>query len=155
MNPSTKGTIMQIRRSILVPVIAAVAALTLGGIQLATAQVKKGKTRALKTSQLMKGIVKPHCEAVKKGIDAGPADDKAWEELALHASLLNEASFTLMEDGRCPDGDWANAATKSLRTGSASLLSAIEMKDTAGAKAAFGAMTKSCKECHDKHKKKE
>ncbi len=62
----------------------------------------------------MKGVMGPHCGALKKGMDAGPSDDKAWEELALHAALLNEASYVLMEDGRCPDGVWAKAASQKL-----------------------------------------
>jgi cytochrome c556 len=59
-----------------------------------------------------------------------------------------------MDDGRCPDGVWAEATTKALREGSASLLKAIEAKDVAAAKAAFGATTKSCGGCHEKHKPK-
>jgi cytochrome c556 len=59
-----------------------------------------------------------------------------------------------MEDGRCPDGVWANAASKTLRQGSADALKAIEKRDVAAAKAAFGNLTGACKACHDKHKKK-
>lgn len=124
------------------------------GASFATAQVKKGKSRPSKTSQLMRGIVKPHCDAVKKGLEAGPADDKAWDELATHAAVLNESSYLLMDDGRCPDGVWANAATKTLRENSAALLAAIESKNVAGAKEAFGKTTACCKECHEKHKEK-
>ena len=87
----------------------------------------------------------------KKGIDAGPSNDEA---LAVHAAVLNELSFLLMDDGRCPDGVWADAASKALRMGSADVLKAIEAKDAPAAKAAFGAMTKSCKACHDQHKEK-
>jgi cytochrome c556 len=125
----------------------------LGGTA-ALAQVKKGKTRVLTTKQLMAGIVKPHCTSVKEGLDASPADDKAWDVLAMHSALLNEASYTLMDDGRCPDGIWADAASKALRQGSADLVKAAEAKDLAAAKTAFGAMTKACKACHDKHKEK-
>lgn len=116
------------------------------------AQVKKGKTRLLTTEQLMEGTVKPNCDAVKKGLESAPADDKAWHKLAIHAATLNEASYTLMDDGRCPDQVWAEAATKALRQGSADLVKAVEAKDHAAAKTAFGAMTKACKACHDKHK---
>src|SRR5271166_2892428 len=80
----------------------------------AVAQVKKGKTRLLATKQLMKGLVQPSCGAIGEGLKAGPADDKAWEDLATKAALLNEASYVLMDDGRCPDADWANA-DKTLR----------------------------------------
>lgn len=118
------------------------------------AQAKKGKSRLMLTKHLMQGIVKPHCTSLKKGLDAGPSTDEAWEDLALHALLLNEGSYALMADGRCPDGVWADAASKTLRQGSENVVKAIEAKDLAAAKKAFGAMTKSCKACHDKHKKK-
>ncbi|HAM73167.1 MAG TPA: hypothetical protein DCM86_16140 [Verrucomicrobiales bacterium] len=134
------------------------AALTLGVagfVGLVDAQVKKGKSRPLTTGQLMKGTIKPHCEGIKKGLDANPADDKAWAEIALHAAILNEATYTLMDDGRCPDGVWADATTKAMRDGSADVLKAVEAKDVAAGKAAFGAMTRSCKACHDKHKEKD
>lgn len=59
-----------------------------------------------------------------------------------------------MDDGRCPDGVWADAASKTLRQGSTDVLKAIEAKDVAAAKSAFSGMTKSCAACHDKHKEK-
>jgi cytochrome c556 len=129
-----------------------VAAILALAVSAALAQVKKGKSRVLQTKQLMAGVMKPHCTKVKEGLDANPADDKAWEELALHAALLNEVSYILMEDGRCPDGTWADAASKTLRQGSADVLKAVEGKDLAAAKTAFGNMTKACKSCHDKHR---
>lgn len=115
-------------------------------------QVKQGKTRPLKTEQLMSGLVKVHCGALKKGLDAGPSDDHAWEALATDAALLNEVGHILMEDGRCPDKDWAGAA-KTLRECSAVVLTKIDAKDLDGAKSAFAAMTKACGACHSKHKK--
>lgn len=131
---------------------AMLATLGLGG--LAHAQVKKGKTRPITTGQLMKGLVKPNCDALKKGFETAPADDKAWAQLAVHAAMMNEGSYVLMDDGRCPDGTWADASTKMMRKGSEDILKAIEAKDLAAAKTAFGAMTKSCKTCHDAHKEK-
>jgi cytochrome c556 len=119
-----------------------------------SAQVKHGKSRVMKTGQFMKCVIKPNCEAIKKGLEAGPADDKAWDGLAANAAVLNEASYVLMDDGRCPDGTWADAASKTLRQGSIEVLKAIEAKDAAAAKAAFGSMTKSCGSCHDAHKEK-
>lgn len=119
-----------------------------------TAQVKKGKTRPALTKYLMRGVTKVHCGALKKGLDAGPSDDKAWEDLTMHAMLLNELSYILMADGRCPDGVWAKAATKTLRQGSADVLKAVEAKDVDAAKEAFGSMTKACGSCHKAHKKK-
>jgi len=118
----------------------------------AFAQVKQGKTRLLTTKQLMKGLVAANCGAIGEGLKAGPTDDKAWEELATKAALLNEASYTLMDDGRCPDADWANAAT-SLRDGSAALVKKLEEKDAAGAQEAFKTMTQACGACHKAHKK--
>ncbi|MBM3840435.1 MAG: cytochrome c [Verrucomicrobia bacterium] len=125
--------------------------LAVGGV---TAQVKVGKTRPMKTAQWMKGVMKPHCTALKDGLNAGPSKDETWAELAVHAVLINEASYLLMEDGRCPDGVWANAAGKTLREGSAEVLKAIEAKDVAAAKTAFDQMTKACAACHDKHREK-
>lgn len=131
-----------------------IAAACVAVVGISQAQVKQGKTRALKTSQLMKVVVKPSCDALKKGLDPAPATPEAWDSLASHAAVLNEVSYLLMDDGRCPDGVWAEASTKALREGSASLLKAIDAKDAAAAKAAFGATTKSCGACHEKHKPK-
>lgn len=120
----------------------------------AEAQVTKGKQRAAKTVFLMRGIVKPNCAGAGDLLkDKGPADDKAWETLACHASILNEMSYVVMDDGRCPDGTWAGAA-KSLREGSASLIGAAEKKDLAAAQEALKGVTGSCKTCHDAHKPK-
>ena len=118
----------------------------------ATGQVKKGKTRILLTKQLMSGLVKPHCSELGDGLKEGPSDDKAWAALATKAALLNEASFVLMEDGRCPDGDWANAAT-ALREASEAVYKKIEAKDASGAQEAFKSLTQSCGACHKAHKK--
>jgi len=116
------------------------------------AQVTQGKTRAMKTSHWMAGIMKTHSGALRKGLASAPADDKAWKALEVSAGLMNESSYVLMADGRCPDGVWLNAVEKTLREGSASLLKAIEAKDVAAAKTALGAMSRSCKECHTKHR---
>ncbi len=132
--------------------VAVVVALSLGAGAL-QAQVKQGKTRPAKTGQLMKGIVKPNCGDAKKLSDAGPTSAEEWADLGVKAALLNEVSYSLMEDGRCPDGAWAEAAGKLLRDGSAGLLKAVEAKDAAAAKAAMGSVLKSCKTCHEAHKK--
>ena len=120
--------------------------------QQAEGQVKQGKERPLKTHHLMKGLVAAQCGALKKDLDAGPADDKAWDTALMRAELLNEASYIVMADGRCPDGDWAKAAT-ALRAGSAEVIEAVEARNLDQAKAAFGTMTKACGACHKKHKK--
>jgi hypothetical protein len=116
------------------------------------AQVKKGKTRVLTTKQLMSGLVKPNCAGIGEGLKTPPATDQAWADLATKAALLNESSFTMMDDGRCPDADWANAS-KALRESSAGLLEKIEAKDAAGAAEAFKGVTASCGACHKAHKK--
>ena len=118
---------------------------------LATAQVKQGKTRPARTSQLMKGAIKPSCDAIKKAVEVAPADDKAWKALSSSAGVINEMSYALMEDGRSPDDKWAGA-DKTMQDGSAALLKAIESKDHAALKSAFGKTMQSCKACHDAHK---
>lgn len=116
------------------------------------AQVKKGKTRLLLTKQLMGGLVQPSCAGIGDGLKTPPTDDKGWASLQTKAALLNEASYILMDDGRCPDGDWSGAA-KTLREGSEEVLKHLEAKDVAGAQAAMKNMTKACGACHSKHKK--
>lgn len=118
----------------------------------AIAQVKQGKTRPAKTKQIMKGLVAANCGALGEALKSAPADDKTWEDLAIKAALLNEASYILMDDGRCPDADWANAAT-TLREGSAAVLTKLEAKDYAGASESFKTMTQACGACHKAHKK--
>jgi len=125
--------------------------MALGGSALA--QKTKGKTRAAATKYLMRGINQPHCAGLGGLLkDSGPADDKAWDTAACHASCLNEMSYLLMDDGRCPDGVWAGAA-KSLREGSAAALAAIDKKDLDGTKTAFKTVTAACADCHKAHKK--
>lgn len=132
---------------------AGVMIVALVGLSLATqAQVKKGKTRPLTTKQMMAGLVKPQCAGLGEALKAAPSDDKAWEELATKAALLNESGYSLMDDGRCPDGVWASAC-KNLQTASAAVLGKIEAKDYAGAQAEFKGVTASCGECHKAHKK--
>ena len=119
----------------------------------ASAQIKKGKDRPALTKQLMGGIMKPNCGALGATLKAGgPTDDDGWALAAQQAACMNEMSYLLMEDSRCPDKVWADAATKALRGGTVDLLAAIEKKDSAAASAAFKAATKSCGACHSKHK---
>ena len=132
-----------------VPMLAVTLILTLG----VKAQVKQGKTRPLKTKQLMGGLVRPNCAGLGEALKEKPADDKAWDALATKAALLNEASYVLMADGRCPDADWKGACD-TLRECSGVILKKIEAKDHEGAGEAFKAMTKACAACHSKHKKK-
>jgi len=117
------------------------------------AQVTKGKSRPAATAQIMSGLVQPNCAALGKGLKDAPADDKAWKAVAVNAALLNEASYILMDDGRCPDATWAGAA-KTLRECSAVVLDKINAKDAAGAQAAFAQLTKACGACHTAHRQK-
>lgn len=120
----------------------------------AAAQVAKGKTRPAATKYLMRGITQPNCKGLAELLkDPGPADDKAWDTAVCHASTLNELSFLLMDDGRCPDATWAGAA-KALREASAAAIDATGKKDLAATKTAFKGVTDACKTCHDAHKKK-
>ena len=64
-------------------------------------------------------------------------EDKDWNKLAVNAAVLNESSYVLIADGRCPDGVWATAASETLRVGSTELLKAIESKDIEAAKSVF------------------
>ena len=56
-----------------------------------------------------------------------------------------------MDDGRCPDSDWASAA-KALRTGTAEILKSVESKDADRMAEAFKVVTQSCVSCHKVHK---
>ena len=116
------------------------------------AQVKKGKTRAATTKYLMRGVQQPHCAAAGKLLKDGPKDDKEWDALACHASVLNEISYVILDDGRCPDKVWADAA-KELRSGSDNLLKATNNKELEEARTAFKGVTGSCASCHKAHKK--
>ncbi len=116
------------------------------------AQKTQGKSRPAATKYLMRGIVRTNCAGLGKLLNDGPADDEAWDTAACHAACLNEMSFVLMDDGRCPDGVWAEAAGKTLRTGTEALMAAIEAKDAAAASAAFKTATSSCAACHKAHK---
>ncbi|MFO1022198.1 MAG: hypothetical protein U0903_16125 [Planctomycetales bacterium] len=134
-----------------VAITAAVLGVLVGSLGL-EGQIKKGKSRPLQTKQLMQGLVFPNCGALGKGLKTPPTDDKGWDSLAMHAALLNEASYILMDDGRCPDKDWADAV-KQLREGSKEVLAAVEAKNAEKASAAMKTMTGSCGACHSKHKK--
>jgi hypothetical protein len=136
------------KRIALTLVVAAVCLFSLS----AMAQVQQGKTRLLKTKQLMKGLVAANCGALGEALKTAGDKETDWDGLATKAALLNEASYILMDDGRCPDADWANAAT-ALREGSATLVAKLDAKDAAGSQEAFKSMTQACGSCHKAHKK--
>ena len=145
------GKTITTRRLALVILILGLAGLF--AVQTAEAQKTKGKTRLALTKYLMRGINQANCAALGKELKEAPADDKAWEAVTQYASLLNEASYLLMDDGRCPDGTWAGAA-KTLREGSAKVLEAAKAQDAKEAQAAFKMVTGACAACHKAHKKK-
>lgn len=120
----------------------------------ADAQTKKsGPSRPATIAQLMKGLVKPQNEALKKQLESAPAAEEAWESIALAAALMNEASYSLVEGRRAPDRIWQDAAVKLMRKGSDDLLRAVQARDADAAKAAASVVGRSCKACHDTHKK--
>jgi cytochrome c556 len=130
--------------------VAAVVALAGGSI----AQVKAGKSRPLTTKQLMSGHVKPHVVALSDLLKGdGPADDAAWANAATHLALLNETSYTMMDDGRCPAQDWADACMM-MRKGSATAIEKIAAKDLAGTREGVGTIMASCAACHSVYHKK-
>jgi cytochrome c556 len=135
-------------------VLAVVGLLALVAGQPSSAQVKKGKTRLAETKFLMRGVSQPNCAAIGALLkDKGPADDKAWEQVLCHAEILNELSYLLMDDGRCPDKDWAGAA-KTLRECSGKVAEAAAAKKLEDAQKAFKALTGACGACHKVHKGK-
>ncbi len=132
-----------------IPIVcAAMAAVLTAGVL--NAQSAKD-ARVATVHDIMNGIHKVHCTALKKALDAGPSDDEAWEKVAIHAAMMNESGHVLMQNKRCPDGVWAGACG-TLREGSANVSAAAKKKDLDGAKAAFKAMTGACSACHKKHK---
>jgi cytochrome c556 len=137
-------------------IVAGLAALVAGVVMFGTsasAQIKKGKTRTAETKYLMRGIMQPNCAGLGGLLKGdGPADDKAWDTAACHASCLNEMSHLVMDDGRCPDAVWAEAAKTTLREQSAAVLAACEKKDLTAANAAFKNLTQACAACHKAHK---
>lgn len=137
------------RRSALSVGVLAVTALVLS--QTAEGQKTKGKTRPAATKHFMAGISGPNCGSLAKLFKDGPADDKAWATAVRNAALLNELSYILMEDGRCPDKVWKGAA-ETLRGCSAKVLEAAEAKDLDAARAAFKKMLGACATCHGAHK---
>jgi hypothetical protein len=140
------------RRRGLAGVLTAVVAVGCLGLLFGTAdaQKTKGKTRAALTKQLMKGFVSVNCGDLGKALKAETVD---WDEVALRAALLNEAGYILMDDGRCPDKDWA-AGAKNIQQHSATVLAAVEKKDLEAAQGAFKSLTaEGCATCHKAHKK--
>jgi len=116
--------------------------------------VKKGKSRPLKTSTVMKSVIKPHCGILRKMLKGEIKSDDDWAAVIAEAEILSEASYILMSDGRCPDEVWSGAATQTLRYCSQVIISAAEEKNPVVVRAAFGKLTESCSVCHDAHREK-
>lgn len=116
---------------------------------------KKGKTRPLTTAQLMSGLVKPQLVAVQGHVadEKTPEGEDGWKSLTTSIALLNESSYTMMEDGRCPDKSWADAC-EILRKATEQGLEAAAKKDAAGVRASIEGITASCKACHTEFKYK-
>jgi len=125
----------------------ALAVLVAGSAQ---GKISEGETRPLKTKTLMGKVVGPNCSGIAEGLKAEKID---WAALHGNAELLNECSYIIMDDKRCPDETWAGAS-KTLRECSDVLLKKLEAEDAEGAKTAFKALTESCGACHKAHKPK-
>lgn len=116
--------------------------------------VKQGKSRPLKTSTVMKAVIKPHCSALRKVLKGDLKTETDWASVITEAEILSEASYILMSDGRCPDEVWSGAATQTLRYCAQVIISAAEEKNQVVVRTAFEKLTESCSVCHDAHREK-
>jgi cytochrome c556 len=129
--------------------------LGIGLCQHANGQKTKGKTRFAPTVTLMQGIMNPNCEALAAVLKGeGPKDNRGWNKVDLHATILNEMSYVVMDDGRCPDNVWKGAA-EILRTCSIKIVASAQQKDVKAAQAAFKKLTSACAICHKAHRPEE
>ncbi len=128
--------------------------LAVGKEKSAPKNVKKGKSRPLKTSTVMKYVIRPHCGALRKVLRSKLKTEEEWATVISEAEILSEASYILMSDGRCPDEVWSGAATQTLRYCAQVIISAAEEKNQVVARTAFEKLTQSCSTCHDAHREK-
>jgi len=119
-----------------------------------TAQ-KKGTTRPLTTAQMMSGLVKPQLVALKELVaeDHKVEGEEDWQAVKTSISLLNESSYMMMADDRCPDKIWADACDI-LRKSTETALQKADQKDAAGVRESIPDFIASCKACHTEHKYK-
>jgi hypothetical protein len=117
------------------------------------ARQKQDSTRVLTVKQMMSGLVKPHKAALETALKEEPTGEEAWDALLLNAALLNESGYLLMDDERCPDKVWADAA-QTLRDESVTLLAALKAHDYDASTASFKTLTTACASCHKAHLKK-
>jgi len=119
----------------------------------ASGQKTKGKTRLAPTLALMQGIMNPNCTALAAVLKGeGPKSPRDWGKVEMHAAILNEMSYVLMADGRCPDKVWKGAAEDILRKSSGKILDAVKNKDAKAAQTAFKNLTNACDTCHKAHR---
>lgn len=117
-----------------------------------TAQVVEGRSRPAKTGTLMKVLFRPCSDRLEQALKGTPAGDAAWENVFEQAVVLNELSYGLMDDGRCPDKRWADACGR-LREGSFAVMTATDRKDLRAARAGQALVKASCGACHQAHKR--
>lgn len=116
-------------------------------------QPAAAEPRVASVRHIMAGINAPNCSALGAALkNNGPGDDKVWQDVVRFASLLNEAGFILMENRRCPDDVWKNAAI-GLRENAAKVAHAGSIKNLEDARTGFKGVTASCASCHQVHKK--
>jgi len=110
--------------------------------------------RFAEVKMLMKGINGPNYNAIGAAIKGdGPQDDAAWAALFDQAALLNEVGHLLMDNERCPDGTWKDAAT-ALRVGATKVGQAAKAKDLEAARGGHKELVGgACGACHKAHKK--
>ncbi len=123
----------------------AVLALLTGG------QGVAGKTRPAKTGTLMKVLHRPALDRIEQGLKASSPNEAGWEAIYEQAAILNEMSFVLMDDGRCPDKIWGEACGK-MREGSWAIMVATDRKDVKASRAGAGIVKAACGSCHRTHK---
>jgi hypothetical protein len=112
-----------------------------------------GGPRVAQVKHLMAGINGPVTASLGGQLKGeGPKADKDWTDVVKNASLLNEVGFLLMENGRCPDQVWKDAAA-ALRENSGRVAIAGGSKNLEEARVGFKAVTAACGACHAVHKK--
>ena len=110
--------------------------------------------KVAKVHHFMKGIVGPGSKSIRAGLRGqGPATEKDWAQLEMHAALMAEASQLLTMGGRAKDSTWSTSA-EALRKSATALAKAAASKEVAAARRALGQTGRSCGACHRKHRKK-
>ena len=109
--------------------------------------------RPLSVHHLREYMTKPHSDGIKAGLEAGPADERAWRKLVVHAAMVNESAHMLLQGDRNVDETWTEAA-EAMRDGTVQLIEKLKAQDQEGSQETYLAMKQaSCAVCHAKHKK--